>query len=225
MIANIEMAILPAAPEDFTIPNDGAAPVRRAMIENRFRFNPAQAAIRMLNWFRVSVRSAALLGSAALSFALFTLGAPVPARAAPKIVPFNYDYPLGTIIVVNNERHLYYVIGNGKALQYPVAVGTPDNQWTGTLFVQGKAVNPSWTPPWAPGHTMKGGPGNPLGVRAMYLGWTNYRIHGTNAPGSIGSAASHGCVRMLNPDVTDLYTRVHIGAPVHVINKLGGSTS
>ena len=160
----------------------------------------------------------ALLGLTA--FSLIAGVATDLAHAAPRVVPFNYDYPLGTIIVVNNERHLYYVIGNGKALQYPVAVGTPDNQWTGTLFVQGKAVNPSWTPPWAPGHTVKGGPGNPLGVRALYLGWTNYRIHGTNAPGSIGSAASHGCVRMFNADVTDLYTRVHIGAPVHVISKL-----
>lgn len=146
------------------------------------------------------------------------------AHAGFDVVDFKQSYPLGAIIVVNNERRLYYVIGPGKALRYPVAVGTKQNQWTGQSFVQSKAVNPSWTPPWNPGHTVPGGPGNPLGVRALYLGWSTYRIHGTNAPGSIGSPASHGCIRMLNQDVTDLYGRVNIGAPVYVVNTLGTSS-
>jgi len=147
-----------------------------------------------------------------------------PAGAAPEVVTFTSDYPLGAIIVVNSERHLYYVIGNGHALRYPVAVGTPQNQWTGQSFVGSKAVNPSWTPPWSLGHTMPGGGNNPLGARALYLGWTNYRIHGTNAPASIGSPASHGCVRMYNPDVIDLYSRVNLGAPVFVVNTLPKSS-
>lgn len=156
-------------------------------------------------------------------FAVFALEAG-PAQAGPEIVSFDRDYPLGAIVVVNRERRLYYVIGKGRAVRYPVAVGTPDNQWSGQSFVVAKAVNPTWTPPWNPGHTMPGGAGNPLGVRALYLGWTNYRIHGTNAPGSIGSPASHGCIRMFNADVTDLYSRVHLGAPVYVVNVLPAAT-
>jgi lipoprotein-anchoring transpeptidase ErfK/SrfK len=146
--------------------------------------------------------------------------AAAPATAASDIVAFQQNYPLGAIVVVNRERRLYYIIGKGRAVRYPVAVGTPENQWTGQSFVSSHAQNPSWTPPWSPGHTVPGGPGNPLGVRALYLGWTNYRIHGTNAPGSIGAPASHGCIRMLNADVTDLYKRVNLGAPVYVVNAL-----
>ena len=142
------------------------------------------------------------------------------AQAAPEMVTFQQDYPLGAIIVVNQERRLYYVVGKNRALRYPVAIGRPGTQWTGQLFVASHAINPSWTPPESPGRTVPGGPGNPLGVRALYLGWTNYRIHGTNAPGSIGTEASHGCFRMLNADVTHLYSRVNIGAPVYVVNSL-----
>lgn len=164
--------------------------------------------------------------AAAIAVAAATLWVlPVPTAEAaggrgPTLVDFSHDYPLGTIIVVNNERRLYYVVGKNKALQYAVAVGTPGNQWIGQSFVSSRAVNPSWTQPGS-SRTVPGGPGNPLGVRALYLGWTNYRIHGTNAPGSIGSAASHGCFRMQNADVSDLYNRVNIGAPVHVVNTLG----
>lgn len=147
------------------------------------------------------------------------------AGAGYKLVQFDHDYPVGAIVIVNKQRKLYYVLGGGKALQYPVAIGTPSNVWTGRLFVQDKKVNPSWTPPWNPRKTVPGGPGNPLGVRAIYLGWTLYRIHGTTSPGSIGRAASHGCIRMFNKDVVDLYERVHIGAPVHVVRSLDKSTS
>jgi len=162
---------------------------------------------------------------AALVLALAATGpATAPAAAGPEVVSFAADYPLGSIIVVNGERRLYYVISKGHALRYAVAVGTPENQWTGQSFVGSKAVNPSWTPPDRPGYTMPGGGNNPLGARALYLGWTNYRIHGTNAPGSIGSPASHGCVRMFNPDVIDLYGRVNLGAPVFVVNALPKSS-
>ncbi len=142
-------------------------------------------------------------------------------QAAPgTLVTFEKQYPAGSIIVVNKERKLYYVLGHGRALRYPIAIGTPRNQWTGKSFVQRKAKDPSWTPPWNQRRTVPGGPGNPLGKRAIYLDWGLYRIHGTNAPGSIGRAASHGCIRMHNKHVIDLYERVHIGAPVFVIRSL-----
>lgn len=137
----------------------------------------------------------------------------------------------GTIIVKTHERALYYVLGNGKAVRYGVAVGKEGFSWSGTARVGMKKVNPRWTPPpemiartpkyarWAKG--MPGGiPENPLGVRAIYLfnrgGDTGFRIHGTNAPSSIGTAASSGCIRMLNADVTELYRLVKIGAEVTV---------
>ena len=172
---------------------------------------------KMLSVFRSAI-VAGLLSVAAGAMASSA------AHAGPETVAFSSDYPLGAIVVVNNERRLYYVIGKGHALRYAVAVGTPANQWTGQSFVGSKAVNPTWTPPWNPGHTVPGGGNNPLGARALYLGWTNYRIHGTNAPSSIGSPASHGCVRMLNADVIDLYSRVNLGAPVFVVNQLSKSS-
>jgi lipoprotein-anchoring transpeptidase ErfK/SrfK len=138
----------------------------------------------------------------------------------------------GTIIVKTRERALYYVLGGGKAVRYGVAVGKEGFSWSGTARVGSKKVNPRWTPPpemiartpkyakWAGG--MPGGiPENPLGVRAIYLfnrrGDTGFRIHGTNAPSSIGTAASSGCIRMLNHEVIELYGKVRIGAKVVVI--------
>lgn len=149
-----------------------------------------------------------------------------PARAERReLVALDKSYPMGAIVISNSERRLYYALGNGMALSYRIAVGEPHMQWTGQTFVQSKAKNPGWTPPPAMRRRkpylpvyMPPGPRNPLGIRAIYLGWTEYRIHGTNAPGSIGAAASSGCIRMLNPDVVDLYDRVHIGAPVYVVH-------
>lgn len=148
---------------------------------------------------------------------------------ARKIVRMKQSFKPGTIIVVNSERRLYYVLGQGKAIRYPIAIGVPKEQWVGTTFVQNKRKNPSWTPPpkykgGKPGKTVPGGPGNPLGARAIYLDWSLYRIHGTSTPGSIGRAASNGCFRMYNKDVKDLYRRVHIGAPVHVVQSLKPKT-
>ncbi len=143
---------------------------------------------------------------------------------ARQLVTWDGDHGTGTIIVNTSERKLYYVLGKGMALRYDVAVGKAGMQWSGETFVQAKRVNPGWSPtprmrrenPRLPAY-VKPGPRNPLGVRAINLGWSAYRIHGTNAPGSIGRAASSGCFRMRNADVVDLFERVHIGAPVHVI--------
>jgi lipoprotein-anchoring transpeptidase ErfK/SrfK len=158
---------------------------------------------------------ALLLSSALASFS------PVQAR---ELVPLEGEHAMGTIIINTSERRLYYVLGHGMALRYSVAVGKEGMQWSGETFVQSKRRNPGWTPtprmrrenPDLPAFVPPG-PENPLGVRAIYLGWSEYRIHGTNMPGSIGRAASSGCIRMLNADVMDLYERVHIGAPVHVL--------
>jgi len=163
---------------------------------------------------------------AALAVGVLGASAPGAARgtadATPgELVAFENDrFGMGAIVIVNKERRLYYVVGSGRAIRYPVAIGTMDNQWTGRSFVQSKAKNPSWIPPWNTGKVVPGGPGNPLGARALYLGWSLYRIHGTNAPGSIGTAASHGCIRMHNTHVKDLYERVHLGAPVFVVESL-----
>ncbi len=153
------------------------------------------------------------------------LGWTATATAATRdIVETGDDYGYGTIVIKTSEKRLYYSLGNGKAIRYSVAVGSPRNQWFGTTWVSEKKENPTWTPtpsmrrrnPRLPDY-MAPGPRNPLGVRALYLGWTAYRIHGTNAPASIGNAVSNGCIRMLNEDVVDLFERVHIGAPVMVV--------
>lgn len=155
-----------------------------------------------------------------------------PAYAGARIVEFASGEKPGTIIIRTSERALYRVMGGGKAKRYLVAVGKEGFSWSGTARVGRKAVNPTWTPPpemiertpkyaqWANG--MPGGiPANPLGPRAMYLynrsGDTGFRIHGTNAPGSIGSAASSGCIRMLNNEVIDLYNMTRSGTKVIVI--------
>lgn len=140
------------------------------------------------------------------------------------VVSFPNDYGHGAIVVKTSERHLYYTISEREAIRYPIAVGKPSEQWFGESYVSAKAKNPGWSPtasmrrnnPRLPRYVPPG-PQNPLGARALYLAWTTYRIHGTNAPNSIGGAASAGCFRMLNADVSDLYERVHIGAPVFVI--------
>lgn len=139
-------------------------------------------------------------------------------------VEFDEEFPRGTIVVKSAEKKLYYTLGGGRAVRYSIAVGQPRFQWSGDLWVSRKAQNPGWSPtprmrrenPGLPKY-VEPGPRNPLGPRAMYLGWSEYRIHGTNAPHSIGSAASSGCFRMHNADALDLFERVHIGAQVHVL--------
>ncbi|MGF9693280.1 L,D-transpeptidase family protein [Rhizobium sp. 0TCS1.26] len=146
----------------------------------------------------------------------------------PQMVDYRTDKAPGTIVIDTNNRFLYLVMENGQAKRYGVGVGKPGFEWAGTHTVTRKAEWPSWHPPKemiqreaAKGHylpvSMEGGPENPLGARAMYLGSTLYRIHGTNAPWTIGSAVSSGCIRMRNEDVTDLYQRVDVGTKVFVM--------
>jgi hypothetical protein len=129
-----------------------------------------------------------------------------------------------TVIIDTPHTYLYYVLAGGKAIRYGIGVGRDGFTWSGTQSVTKKAEWPDWTPPpemikrqpYLP-REMAGGPGNPLGARAMYLGSTEYRIHGTNAPETIGTHVSSGCIRLTNEDVTDLYSRVSVGTKVIVL--------
>jgi lipoprotein-anchoring transpeptidase ErfK/SrfK len=140
-------------------------------------------------------------------------------------VNFAGNYAPGTIYINTAERRLYLVLAGGQALQYGIGVGRDGFRWSGTHRITAKKEWPSWTPPSQmlarrpdlPRH-MKGGIDNPLGARAMYLGSTLYRIHGSNEPETIGQAVSSGCFRMTNDDVTDLYSRVPVGTTVIVKN-------
>jgi lipoprotein-anchoring transpeptidase ErfK/SrfK len=137
------------------------------------------------------------------------------------------DYPsarsAGTIVVSTSQRRLYYLLGGGKALRYGIAVGMEGYSWSGISTVAAKREWPDWTPtpdilkrlPNLPRH-MAGGPDNPLGARALYLGDTLYRIHGTNEPWKLGGDVSSGCIRLSNDDIIDLYNRAKIGATVIV---------
>jgi lipoprotein-anchoring transpeptidase ErfK/SrfK len=140
-----------------------------------------------------------------------------------QLVFFRSNEPPGTIVVHTSERFLYVVQGNGRALRYGIGVGRDGFQWQGLLKITRKVEWPDWTPPeemierqpYLP-RWMAGGPSNPLGARALYLGNTVYRIHGTNQPKTIGTAVSSGCFRLVNPDVTDLYERIPVGTKVVV---------
>jgi len=142
-------------------------------------------------------------------------------------IRFTNRYGRGTIIVSFADRRLYYVHKKGAALSYPIGVPSGRASWAGVLHVSRKAVNPGWTPtpemrrenPKLPGHVKGGDPRNPLGVRALYLGNTLYRIHGTDAPWTVGQNVTHGCIRLYNNDVIDLYNRARIGTKVIVTNR------
>ncbi len=147
----------------------------------------------------------------------------LPAEYRHQIVFFRSNEPPGTIVVHTAERFLYIVQGNGRAMRYGIGVGRDGFQWQGLLKITRKQEWPDWTPPpemierqpYLP-RFMAGGPGNPMGARALYLGTTIYRIHGTNRPDTIGTAVSSGCFRLVNADVTDLYNRVPVGTKVIV---------
>jgi lipoprotein-anchoring transpeptidase ErfK/SrfK len=157
---------------------------------------------------------------------------PARAQIAPQFLPQTVSYQThekpGTIVIDTSQRFLYLVLDNGMARRYGVGVGKEGFGWNGTEHITRKAEWPQWNPPkemidreaqkghYLPAH-MEGGLANPLGARAMYLGSTLYRIHGTNAPWTIGNAVSSGCIRMRNEDVTDLYERVPVGTKVVVI--------
>lgn len=157
-------------------------------------------------------------------------GGPRTSNASPiprQTISYGGNHAAGTIIIKTSERRLYYTLGNGRAIKYAVGVGREGFTWSGTNRVSRKAEWPGWTPPpqmiarerakgrILPAH-MKGGPNNPLGARAMYIGSTLYRIHGTNQPSTIGQAMSSGCIRMANDDVIHLYNQVKVGARVIV---------
>ena len=155
--------------------------------------------------------------------ALVFLFALVFSAKARELVEFD-DTPAGIIVIVTSERALYLTLGNGKAFRYPVAVAKRGMQWHGTRYIDGKHVNPAWSPPPEVRrdhpHMRRvyegGAPDNPMGVRALTLTGGEYAIHGTNRPNSVGRFASYGCFRMFNEDIVDLYERVQVGTPVIV---------
>ena len=148
----------------------------------------------------------------------------LPARLKRQVVNYPTREAPGTIIIDTPNTYLYYVLGGGQAMRYGIGVGREGFTWSGKQTIVKKAEWPDWTPPtemiarqpYLPRH-MAGGPGNPLGARAMYLGGTIYRIHGTNAPHTIGTRVSSGCLRLVNEDVIDLYSRVRVGTKVIVL--------
>ena len=144
---------------------------------------------------------------------------------AREMVPFVGNYYPGTIVIKTKQRRLYYVLGTGYAIRYPVGVGRAGQQWAGVSFIDGKYVEPDWAAPPAmrrdpgePAQIIPGGsPQNPMGVAALTLTGGEYAIHGTNQPESVGGFVSSGCIRMLNQDVVDLFQRVAVGTPVVVM--------
>jgi len=144
-------------------------------------------------------------------------------RIPRETVSYDSKFRAGTIIVNTKQRRLYYILSAGRALKYAIGVGRPGFQWSGTHRITRKAEWPGWTPPpqmrkRQPGlpRYMPGGPNNPLGARAMYIGSTIYRIHGSNEPWTMGRAVSSGCIRMTNEDVKHLYRQVKVGTRVVV---------
>ena len=158
------------------------------------------------------------------AFAGVFVFAPRVALAAADVVAVNGNYGAGTILVRTGERRLYLMLGGGQALRYPVGVGRAGMQWAGTSSIEGKYIAPAWAPPESikrenprlPDVIPSGSPHNPMGVAAMTLAGGDYAIHGTNDPASIGHFVSHGCIRMYNTDITDLYERVSVGTTVVV---------
>jgi len=152
----------------------------------------------------------------------------IRATLAPDLQRQVISYPTnaapGTVVVDTAHTYLYYVLGDGRAMRYGIGVGREGFTWSGTEAVTRKAEWPDWTPPpemitrqpYLP-RWMAGGEGNPLGARAIYLGSTMYRIHGTNMPETIGHDGSSGCIRLLNEDVIDLYNRVNVGTKIVVL--------
>ena len=160
-------------------------------------------------------------GLALAAVAVIGMVAPAGAR---EVVRYDGEGQPGTIVVKTAERRLYFVLGDGQAIRYPVAVGRAGKQWQGRSWVKGKHVNPAWSPPAEvradnprlPAVIPGGSPHNPMGPRALTLLWGEYAIHGTNKPSSIGTFASYGCIRMYNQDILDLFGRVSVGTPVVV---------
>ena len=166
-----------------------------------------------------------ILLSAALAAVIAFAFAPKPAHAHGDLVTVRDGFLPGTIVIRTSERALYYFVGIGEAIRYPVGVGRAGMQWAGTAYIDGKYIKPAWSPPDSirkdyrslPPVVPGGSPQNPMGVAAMTLsGGGQYAIHGTNNEGSVGRFVSHGCIRMHNADIEDLYSRVIIGTRVVV---------
>jgi lipoprotein-anchoring transpeptidase ErfK/SrfK len=153
--------------------------------------------------------------------------AEVPSALHRQVVSYSTTEAAGTIVIDTPNTYLYYVLGGGRAIRYGIGVGRDGFTWSGIKRIERKTEWPDWLPPsdmlkrqpYLP-RFMAGGPGNPLGARAMYLSGSVYRIHGTNNPSSIGKHVSSGCIRMLNADVIDLYERARIGTKVVVLPAL-----
>ena len=160
-----------------------------------------------------------LMGGGPNFFGRGVSASPIPRQT----VYYPTNFAPGTVLIDTAERRLYLILANGQALRYGIGVGRDGFQWNGLLKITRKAEWPDWTPPaemierqpYLP-RFMAGGPGNPMGARALYLGNTVYRIHGTNAPETIGHAVSSGCFRLVNEQIEDLYDRVKVGAKVIV---------
>jgi lipoprotein-anchoring transpeptidase ErfK/SrfK len=169
--------------------------------------------------------SAQTYNNPALGYAATGDGA-LPERLRRTTVALNTSEAPGTVIIDTGNTALYYVLGDGRAIRYGVGVGREGFTWSGTQTITRKAEWPDWHPPaemikrqpYLP-RFMAGGPGNPLGARAMYLGSSEYRIHGTNDPSTIGKYVSSGCIRLTNEDVADLFSRVNVGSKVVVLSK------
>ena len=154
--------------------------------------------------------------------------AKLPPRLQTRIVNYASSEAPGTIIVDTPHTYLYYILGNGKAMRYAIGVGREGFTWSGVKHIAQKREWPDWYPPpemikrqpYLP-RMMAGGPGNPLGARALYIGGTEYRIHGTNDPTTIGKDVSSGCIRLTNDNIMDLYKRAKIGAKVIVLPQRG----
>lgn len=168
--------------------------------------------------------SAALTSQASAGLFDFFKSQPGPDSSGRELVVFRPQVTPGTIVVSFTDRKLYLVLPNSQAISYPIGAPMGEARWSGTTYVSEKRVNPTWTPtqdmrrenPTLPAYVPGGHPLNPLGPRAMYLGKSTYRIHGTDAPWTVGQDVSHGCIRMFNADVIDLYQRVPIGTRVIV---------
>jgi lipoprotein-anchoring transpeptidase ErfK/SrfK len=163
------------------------------------------------------------------AMAIFIAGAiggvrPAEARSTLEmdVVPFN-GFTAGTIVIRTSERHLYLVLGDGRAIRYPIAVGKAGKEWSGDTMISRKVAYPTWEAPAVVLHDhpelpslIPPGPSNPLGPRALVLAADEYAIHGTNHPETIGTKASYGCIRMYNQHIVDLFERVSVGTPVVV---------
>jgi lipoprotein-anchoring transpeptidase ErfK/SrfK len=167
----------------------------------------------------ISRRQCLQFALAALALAALALAAPSKTFARD-IVGFGGGYNPGSVVIITRSRELYFVMGNGQAIRYPVGVGKAGMAWHGKAFVAQKLLKPAWSAPpdLGGGPVIAGGsPRNPMGAAVLGLNRGNYAIHGTNDPASIGGFVSHGCIRMHNEDVLDLYQRVSLGTDVYVL--------